>query len=348
MTPLILGLAGPELTPAERNFFAQAVPAGYILFRRNVVDRAQLRRLTDDLRLLAGRDDLPILIDQEGGRVARMRPPEWPEFPTGEAFDRLYDIAPISAMEAARANAQALGVMLREVGITVDCLPLLDVRQAGAHDIIGDRALGSDPMRVASLGRHVLDGLREGGVVGVVKHVPGHGRALADSHVELPVVGAPAEALETDLQPFAALNWAPMAMTAHVVYTAWDADRCASLSPIIIRDIVRGRIGFDGLLMSDDLGMQAMAGSFAERTAGVVAAGCDVALHCSGNMAEMEECAGAVGEITSAARIRLDRAMATIAEGAAQTSLDELLNRRDALLAYAPKPSSERPTDEPA
>lgn len=335
MTPLILGLGGPALTADERAFFADVEPAGYILFRRNVADRAQMKALTDDLRALAGRDDLPILIDQEGGRVARMQPPAWPAFPPGAAFDALYDVAPVSAIEAMRANAQALAVMLREVGVTVDCLPLLDVRQPGAHDIIGDRALGSEPLRVAALGRATLEGLQAGGVVGVVKHIPGHGRAMADSHVELPVVDAPAEALEADLAPFTTLNWAPMGMTAHVIYTAWDAERCASLSPKVIGEVVRGRIGFDGLLMSDDLGMHALKGSFRERAASVVAAGCDIALHCSGDMVEMQSVAQGVGDITPAARRRLDGAMATTADAPDPASLGDLLARRDALLAYA-------------
>jgi len=335
MTPLILGLAGPVLTDEERSFFREVDPAGFILFKRNIVDRAQLRALTDTLRAIAGREDVPILIDQEGGRVARMQPPEWPAFPPGAAFDRLYDIAPMSAIEAARANAQALGQMLREVGVNVDCLPLLDVRQPGAHDIIGDRALGQEPLRVAALGRATLDGLQAGGAVGVVKHMPGHGRATADSHVELPVVDASAEQLEVDLKPFATLNRAPMGMTAHVVYTAWDADRPGSLSPTIVGEIIRGRIGFDGLLMSDDLGMHALQGSFADRTAGVIAAGCDIALHCSGDMAEMQDCAKGVGEIAPRARERLQAAMATIAGAGQGAAFDDLVGKRDALLALA-------------
>ena len=335
MTPLILGLAGPVLSDAERGFFREVDPAGFILFRRNVADPGQMRALTDQLRALSGRDDVPILIDQEGGRVARMQPPEWPAFPAGAAFDRLYDTAPMSAIEAIRANAQALAVMLRDVGVNVDCLPLLDVRQPGAHDIIGDRALGSEPLRVAALGRATLEGLKAGGAVGVVKHVPGHGRAMADSHVELPVVNAPAEQLETDLEPFIALNWAPMAMTAHVVFTAWDKDQCASLSAKVIGEIVRGRIGYDGLLMSDDLGMHALKGNFTDRTAGVIAAGCDVGLHCSGDMDEMQACAKGVTEIAPRARERLDAAMATIAATTAETAFGELIDKRDALLALA-------------
>ena len=335
MTPLFLGLSGPALTEAEVRFFRSVDPAGYILFRRNVVDPAQLRALTDSLRALSGRADLPILIDQEGGRVARMQPPHWPAFPPGEMFDRLYNRAAMTAIEAARVNAQAIATMLSEAGVTVDCLPLLDVRQPGAHDIIGDRALGAQPLQVAALGRATLDGLRQGGVVGVVKHMPGHGRAMADSHLELPVVTASAEELETDLGPFERLNWAPMGMTAHVVYTAWDAERCASLSPTVIGEIIRGRIGFDGLLMSDDLGMKALSGSFGERAAGVLAAGCDIVLHCSGDMAEMEAVAGAVGAIADRAAERLAKAMATIAAGPEEARMADLLTKRDQLLSYA-------------
>lgn len=336
MTPLFLGLAGTEIGDAERGFFKSLDPAGYILFKRNIADTAQLRALTDALRELSGRDDVPILIDQEGGRVARMQPPVWPAFPRAELFDRLYDIAPVSAIEAARHNAQAIAVMLGKVGINVDCLPLLDVRQPGAHDIIGDRALGAEPLRVAAMGRAVIEGLRAGGAVGVVKHIPGHGRAMADSHVELPVVGAGADALETDLAPFIALSDAPMAMTAHVVYPAWDTQECASLSARVIGDIIRRRIGFDGLLMSDDLGMHALSGDFGQRAAGVLAAGCDIALHCSGDMAEMEAIAGAVGQIGDAARGRLDRAMATVVGQRSNGSLEELAAKRDALLAVVP------------
>ena len=336
MTPLFLGLAGTELSDHERAFFGSVDPAGYILFKRNVADPAQLRALTDSLRALAGRDDLPILIDQEGGRVARMQPPHWPAFPRGELFDRLYDIAPITAIEAARHNAQALGVLLGAVGINVDCLPLLDVRQPGAHDIIGDRALGAEPLRVAAMGKAVIEGLRAGGAVGVVKHIPGHGRAMADSHVELPVVDADADALETDLAPFIALKDAPMAMTAHVVYQAWDRDLCATLSAKVIREIIRERIGFDGLLMSDDLGMQALTGGFGERAAAVLRAGCDIVLHCSGDMAEMEAIAGAVGAMDAAAGTRLARAMATVAGARSAATLEELIAKRDALLAVLP------------
>ena len=260
MQAAIYGLAGAELTAEEAGFFADSRPAGYILFRRNIESRQQLRRLTDSIRELEGHDEVPILIDQEGGRVARMRPPEWQTFPPGEAFDRLYQLAPSSAIEAARVNARALGLMLNEVGINIDCLPMLDVRQPGANDIVGDRALGSEPMQVASLGKAILDGLKSAGVLGVIKHIPGHGRALADSHLELPVVDAGEDELAIDLEPFERLRDAAMGMTSHLLYTEWDAERPASQSPIVIHDIIRQRIGFDGFLMSDDIGMEALAG----------------------------------------------------------------------------------------
>ncbi|HEY1145625.1 MAG TPA: beta-N-acetylhexosaminidase [Allosphingosinicella sp.] len=335
MQPAIYGLSGERLTADERDFFSDVDPAGYILFRRNCGDPEQLRALTDSLRAIHGRADVPILIDQEGGRVARLRPPHWPEFPPGEAFARLYSVAPASAIEALRANAAAIASVLSGLGINVDCLPLLDVRQPGAHDIIGDRALGSEPMQVAALGRATIEGLRRGGVVGVVKHMPGHGRSMSDSHVELPVVRASSEELEVDIEPFRTLANAPMGMTAHVVYTAWDAEHCGSLSPIVIGDIIRTRIGFDGLLMSDDLGMHALSGSFTDRARDVLAAGCDLALHCSGDMAEMVEVAEGVGAMTDKARERLDRAMATIQDVGEGASFDELVAKRDALLAYA-------------
>ena len=334
MQAAIYGLEGLELTADERHFFSDADPAGFILFRRNCEDADQLRRLTDSLRSLSGRPDLPILIDQEGGRVARMQPPSWPAFPPAERFSQLYALAPSSALEAARSNARAIALTLRACGINVNALPLLDVRQEGASDIIGDRALGAEPMQVAALGRVVLDGMASAGVVGIVKHMPGHGRALVDSHKELPVVSADSVQLETDLEPFERLASAPMVMTAHVVYTAWDPDRPASLSPTVIGDIIRGRIGFDGFLMSDDLGMEALSGDFAQRAAGVIAAGCDAALHCSGKMEEMVAVADAVSAMNADSEARLARAMATVLviddEG---PDFTELVAKRDALLA---------------
>jgi beta-N-acetylhexosaminidase len=333
MQAAIYGFEGLELTADERSFFRDAEPAGFILFRRNCDNPDQLLRLTDSLRDLTGRPDLPILIDQEGGRVARMRPPAWPAFPAAERFAQLYALAPSSAIEAARSNARAIALSLRASGINVNALPLLDVRQEGASDIIGDRALGSEPMQVAALGRVVLEGLASAGVVGIVKHMPGHGRALVDSHKELPVVTADAETLETDLEPFERLRSAPMGMTAHVVYDAWDRDRPASLSPIVIGDIIRGRIGFDGFLMSDDLGMEALQGGFGSRAAGVIAAGCDVALHCSGKMDEVVAVAGAAPALAPEGEQRLARAMAiTLVDGDGM-DFAEATAKRDALLA---------------
>jgi beta-N-acetylhexosaminidase len=335
MQAAIYGLSGERPTPDERGFFRDAEPAGYILFGRNCCDKEQLRALTDELRALHGRDDFPILIDQEGGRVARLQPPVWPAFPPAQRFAELYKVAPVSAIEAARLNAQAIAVVLKDCGINVNCMPLLDVRQAGAHDIIGDRALGSEPLQVTALGRGVIEGMREGGVVGVVKHMPGHGRSTSDSHVELPVVRASEEELERDLEPFRTLRGAPMGMAAHVVYTAWDAARCGSLSRTIIGGIIRGRIGFDGLLLSDSLNMEALSGGFDARARGVIDAGCDVALHCSGVLEEMAAVASAVGEMSEKARERMERAMATVDDAIDAAPYDELAVKRDQLLAYA-------------
>ena len=334
MKPVIFGIAGPVLSSDERAFFAETSPAGYILFRRNCIDRAQLRALTDSLRDLLGRADLAILIDQEGGRVARMMPPEWPPFPPGAVFDTLYERAPISGLEAARCNGRALALMLAEVGITVNCTPLLDVRTSATHAAIGDRALGADPLRVASLGRALLDGMREGGVVGVVKHMPGQGRATVDSHHDLPVVTAVEAELASDLAAFARLNDAPMGMTGHILFPAWDARHCVTMSPTIIEGIIRSRILFDGLLMSDDLDMAALTGSVADRAAACVAAGCDVALNCWGRFDEMVAIADALPEMTVRAHERLDRAMAW-AKPVEGPDFAELVAKRDALLASA-------------
>lgn len=336
MQAAIYSLAGPELSADERALFRDTDPAGYILFKRNCVDRGQLRRLTDELRSIHGRPDLAVLIDQEGGRVARMKPPEWVAFPPGEAFDRLYRAAPSSAIEAARSNARALALMLREVGVNVDCLPVLDVRQEGASDIIGDRAMGAEPMQVAALGRAVLDGLASAGVVGVVKHMPGHGRALVDSHNELPIVEARAEELEVDLEPFERLATAPMGMVAHILFTAWDAERPSSQSPAIINGIIRERIGFDGFLMTDDIGMEALSGTPGERAIASLAAGCDAVLHCSGKFEEMAEIAESIGEMSPEADARLARAMATtLIDNDDGPDFAEAVAKRDALLALA-------------
>ncbi|MES2055040.1 MAG: glycoside hydrolase family 3 N-terminal domain-containing protein [Pseudomonadota bacterium] len=332
MIPVIYGLSGLTITADERAFFRATDPAGYILFKRNIENRVQVRALTDDLRAMTGRDDLPILIDQEGGRVARMQPPEWPAFPAGPVFDALYETAPISGIEAARANAEAIALTLAEVGITVDCLPLLDVLQPDTTEAISIRALGSEPMRVAAMGRAIVDGLQRGGVVGVVKHMPGHGRAVVDTHYHLPTVTASDEDLEIDLAPFTALAGAPMGMTSHIVFQAWDPDRPATLSPIVIEEIIRKRIGFDGLLMTDDIDMKALSGTAGDKAAGAIAAGCDIVLDCWGRMAEMEDIAERLGEISARSLERLDRAMATIAHARPEGDLAALIAKRDQLL----------------
>ena len=334
MTPAIFGLAGLTLTADERAFFREVDPAGYILFGRNVATRAQLRALTDELRSIQGREKLLVSIDQEGGRVARMKPPEWEAFPPGEAFARLWQLAPASAIEAARANAEALGRDLAEVGVTVDYLPLLDVRQPGAHDVIGDRSLGEEPMQVAALGRAVLDGLARAGVTGCIKHMPGHGRAGADSHKELPTVDASEAELERDLEPFRTLAGAPIGMTAHVRYTAWDADNPGTLSPVVVNEVIRGRIGFGGLLLTDDIDMEALDGSVPERSERAIAAGCDVVLNCWAKMDDMVGIAERLPAMSDAASERLERALAGTGE-APDGDRTALIAKRDALLELA-------------
>jgi beta-N-acetylhexosaminidase len=344
MTPAIFGLCGTALTADERDFFRDADPAGYILFGRNVVSLEQVRALTDELRAVHGRDRLLICIDQEGGRVARMKPPVWPAYPAGEPFARLWDTAPASAIVAARANAEALGLDLAEVGISVDCWPCADVRQPGAHDVIGDRALGDEPVRVAALARAVLEGLASAGVAGIVKHLPGHGRAMADSHKELPTVHATEAELASDIAAFATLCQAPsgaplIGMTGHIRFPVWDDERPATLSPFIISEIIRGRIGFHGLLLTDDLDMQALSGTIPERAAEAIAAGCDLALNCWARMDDMAGIAQALPTITPDAAARLTRALAATAVPAAPDPQRhaKLVAKRDTLLALAAK-----------
>ena len=333
MTPAIFGLSGTSLTADERAFFRESDPAGYILFARNAENRTQLRALTDSLREIHGRDQLLVCIDQEGGRVARMKPPEWPAFPPGEVFDRLYGIAPASAIEAARSNAEALGIELSEVGITVDCHPVLDLRQEGAHDVIGDRALGSDPLRVAALGRAILAGLARAGVTGCIKHMPGHGRAMADSHKDLPTVEASEEELEDDIAPFRALADTPIGMTAHVRYTAWDEDNPATLSPFVVGEIIRTRIGFAGLLLTDDLDMEALSGAVPERARRALEAGCDLALNCWAKMDDMVGIADTLPAMGDDTGLRLERALKASGDYHTAGNRAELAAKRDDLLA---------------
>jgi beta-N-acetylhexosaminidase len=288
----ICGLSGTELTDEERLFVDHAEPWGIILFARNIRDAAQVRALVDEVRALLGRNDMPVLVDQEGGRVQRIKPPLAETHPPPAAYAQLFRQDRAAGLEAVRLGARLIAHELRSLHINVDCLPVLDLAVEGAHDIIGDRAYGSTPADVGALAQAVCEGLLAGGVLPVVKHVPGHGRALSDSHFELPKVSASAAELQrTDFAPFRMLNDMPLAMTAHVLYTAIDADRPATLSHSVVQEVIRGFIGFDGVLMSDDLSMKALSGSLGHRAEDSFAAGCDIALHCNGELAEMREIA---------------------------------------------------------
>ena len=333
MTPAIFGIAGPELTADERDFFAEADPVGYILFGRNCVGKDQLRMLTDDLRAIHGRDRLVISIDQEGGRVRRMKPPVWLEHPPAAAYADLYEIAPISAIEAARVGAELIGRELWEAGITVDYHPPLDLPQPGSHDVIGDRALGARPMQVAALGRAVLDGLARAGVVGCIKHMPGHGRSTTDTHKEMPTVTASDEELERDLQPFRTLNKAVLGMTGHLLFTAWDTEYPATLSSTVIRNIIRERIGFDGLLMTDDIDMEALSGSVPERAERAIAAGCDVVLNCWAKLDDMAGIVERCGTLSDRGAERLSHVHAAMERPDEDRDPEMLLAKRNALLA---------------
>lgn len=331
----ICGCAGLTLSAEERLFLRRWNPWGLILFRRNVADRAQVAALTRAFREAVGRADAPVLVDQEGGRVQRLGPPHWPAYPAAANFVRASDNRDEQA-RAAWLAARLIAHDLREVGITIDCLPVLDVPAPGSHAVIGDRAYAADPVAVAHLGRAAADGLLAGGVLPVIKHLPGHGRARSDSHLELPRVDASREELEQrDWAPFRANADLPVAMTAHVVYTALDPDRPATLSPDVIGEVVRGRIGFDGLLMSDDLSMKALSGPFGERARACFAADVDLALHCNGDLGEAAAVAEDTPVLAGRARERAERALARIAGpvapfevGAARAELDALLGAR--------------------
>lgn len=299
---VIFGCSGKRLAPSERDFFREADPLGFILFQRNCEDPEQVRRLVAEMRDSVGRLTAPVLIDQEGGRVARLRPPHWRTYPAGAAIAALG----AEAAAAARLAARLIAEDLRVLGITVDCLPVLDLSFPGADAVIGDRSYGDRPERVAELGRAVCEGLLAGGVLPVIKHIPGHGRGTVDSHLACPVVDTPRSELDTtDFAPFRALNAMPWAMTAHIVYTALDPQFPATLSTRVIDGVIRRAIGFDGVLVSDDLSMQALGGSLGERAAGALAAGCDLVLHCNGKLDEMREVAAATRLLDPEAQRRL-------------------------------------------
>lgn len=321
----IFGCAGLSLTDEEKSFFRDCDPVGFILFARNVDTPDQVRRLNQELRDSIQREDAPILIDQEGGRVARLKPPHWRQPPPAEVFGRIHAKDPAAGMEAARLNAAVIGVELLDLGLTVDCLPLVDLRFDGAHDIIGDRAFSDDPEIVSTLGRAAADGLLEAGVLPVIKHIPGHGRAVVDTHEALPTVDTSLDDLRaTDFRPFVELSDMPIAMTAHIVYRAIDPLFPATTSPTLIEDIIRGEMNFDGLLLSDDLSMKALKGGLKDRARDAVSAGCDIALHCNGEMAEMREVAAGTPALSDSGVARLSRAQSRVSGGGIDDATDRL------------------------
>ena len=331
----ITGVSGTELTAAEREFIRAERPWGFILFKRNVEAPAQVAALVEELRAAAGAADAPVLIDQEGGRVQRLGPPHWPVYPPGAIFSTLYDADSVLGLTAARLSARLIASDLADLGITVDCLPLADVPVPGADAVIGNRAYGTEPGKVAAIARAVTEGLEQGGVLPVLKHIPGHGRATADTHFKLPTVDAPRDELDrTDFAAFKPLADLPMAMTAHVVFSAVDPAHPATTSATMIAQVIRGVIGFQGLLMSDDVSMNALSGNIAERTRAIFAAGCDMALHCNGNIEEMREVAGQTPELSGTA---LARAKAALASRKAPQPFDRVAARAelDALIARA-------------
>ena len=306
----ICGCAGLVLDAEERAFLRREDPWGLILFKRNVADRDQVRALTRSFRECVGRADAPVLIDQEGGRVQRMAPPHWRAYPAAAAIEA--GLEPSRAEAAARLVARLIAFDLAEVGISVDCAPVLDVAEPETHAAIGSRAFSSQPARVAAMGRAVAEGLLAGGVAPVVKHMPGHGRARADSHHELPVVDAAWDALKRDFAPFAALNDLPMAMSAHVLYTAIDKRHPATASSIVVAKVMRGEIGFDGLILSDDVSMKALEGPYEERAAAIIDAGLDIVLHCNGELDQARAVAFAAPQLSGSSLRRAEAALASI------------------------------------
>ena len=333
----ILGCAGPTLTADERAFFRERRPLGFILFARNIDTPDQVRRLVADLRACLDDADAPVLIDQEGGRVQRLKPPHWRKAPPMAPFGALYRRDPAAAAEALTLDVALIAAELTALGIDVDCAPVLDVPAPDGHEIIGDRAFADDPEIVAALGRVAADAFLANGVLPVAKHIPGHGRALADSHLALPRVQAALADLEArDFPPFRALADCPLGMTAHIVYDALDPDRPATSSAVVIGGLVRGRLGFDGLLMTDDLSMQPLTGGFEERAASARAAGCDIVLHCNGERLEMEPALEGTGMMDAEGARRWQAARARKSAPPAGFDARAAVERLDALLAAHP------------
>lgn len=331
----IYGLAGPRLSAEEAAFFRDVQPWGFILFARNIEAPDQVRGLVGALRGIVGRADAPILIDQEGGRVQRFGPPHWRRYPPARILARLPG-GPHVRREAVRLGARLIADDLHALGVNVDCAPVLDVPQPGAHDIIGDRAYGEAPDEVAFLARAMAEGLLAGGVLPVIKHIPGHGRATSDSHFDLPVVETSLETLrQTDFIPFQALSDMPLAMTAHVKYPALDPRRPATTSRAVIKGVLRNEFGFSGVIMSDDLSMQALDGGMTLRARQSLSAGCDVVLHCNGDMAEMKSVAAGVQALSGLAARRAEAALARIPGRPEPLDRQDAEHRFDALLASA-------------
>ncbi len=328
----ITGCESVELTDREKSFFREARPCGLILFKRNCFDQDQIRRLTASFRDAVGDENALILIDQEGGRVQRLAPPNWPRYPSGSHFASLYSSDPVKALEAARLGARLIARDLTQLGITVNCAPVLDIPRQGAHDIIGDRAYGENAKAVSALGRAVAEGYLEGGILPVIKHIPGHGRACVDSHASLPIILCSRRDLsETDFLPFRALADMPLGMTAHILIPEIDHLQPSSASPVVIGQFIRGEIGFDGLLMCDDIGMGALSGTMTERARAVLDAGCDVVLHCSGVFEEMAAVASVSPLLGGESARRFARAITRLAppqpfdEGRALAYITEVL-----------------------
>lgn len=340
----VIDVAGTRLTNEEKAFFKDADPWAFILFGRSCQDVAQLRALTDEIRQSVGRDCL-IFLDQEGGRVQRLKPPIWPQWPTYSLYGKIFAEDPQRALEAAFLHHRLIAYTMRDVGIDADCAPCVDLSVEGAHLVIGDRAFDKDPEIIAQLARSAINGLHAGGVVSVIKHIPGHGRAGADSHHELPVVTEGNNLLAADFAPFKALNDAPIAMTAHVKYSAYDNENCATLSKLIIRDLIRGEIGFDGLLLTDDISMKALSGTIKEKAEKSLAAGCDIAMLCNAPLEERMEFVAACSDLSGKS---LERAQ--IAEDIARAPIEEFdivqnwarfaeLTRLSANFAVSPDPT---------
>ena len=308
----ISGCAGPALSQVERDFFARSNPWGLILFKRNCETPEQLKMLTSAFRAAVGRKNAPVFIDQEGGRVQRLGPPSnsWRRYPAARAYGDAFNVSALQGLRTARNVGRLMAEDLIAAGITANCVPVLDVPQPGAHEIVGNRAYSDRIEVIMALARAHAEGFADGGVLPVIKHIPGHGRAKADSHLELPVVDAKRTELEAvDFPPFAAMADAPMAMTAHVVYTALDKSAPATLSKKVISGVIRKQIGFRGLLMTDDLSMKALSGSYAEKTRAALEAGCDIVLHCNGQMDQMEEVAAEAGVLKGKALARARTAL---------------------------------------